>query len=456
MTALWLAPTERPAPVLRAGGAAIQARRVGEFFGWSAHAFDFALPATGEAGYEIDGRSFRVAADMAGDLRIAFVSCNGQEEGDGDRDIRIRNLMWRRLLEEHRRRPFSLLIQGGDQLYADEALQSHPEIRRWFEAAPEDKPGIAFTEEMRQTVRRWYAGRYLTLAAEPAMAAVVASVPSLMMWDDHDIMDGWGSHPPAVQDSEVGRGVFEAAREMFMLFQLGIAKEDASPLTPAPAGASFTQGAAFPRLAVLAPDLRSERTPARVMGENGWAAFERLLGSVRQGERVLVVSTVPALGPRLSLVERLLNRLPATQMYEDDLRDQWQSYAHRAEWVRFLEAMERLAAEKGAAVTVLSGEIHLATQGTMALRGGAGELRQLVASGITHPEPSSLYAGALGLLARFGEAPLPGCPIRMRPLPGQRSIYTAERNYLVLERRGERWTAEWELERSGRTPEMEI
>src|SRR3546814_1323896 len=56
-------------------------------------------------------------------------------------------------------------------------------------------------------------------------------------------------------------------------------------------------------------------------------------------------------------------------------------------------------------VTVLSGEIHLATRGTMDTP--EGPLHQLVASGISHPAPPTAYARALGLLARFGEAPLP-------------------------------------------------
>ena len=34
--------------------------------------------------------------------------------------------------------------------------------------------------------------------------------------------------------------------------------------------------------------------------------------------------------------------------------------------------------------------------------------------------------------------------------------YTAKRNHLVLERRAERWTAERELEKSGRTPPVAI
>ncbi|WP_210251330.1 alkaline phosphatase D family protein [Aureimonas psammosilenae] len=439
-----------------AGAQEIAGRPIAEIFGWSAHAYDFALPARKGASYELGGRTYPVCADLSGDMRLAFVSCNGQEEGDADRPLEVRNRMWRRLLTEHGERPFSLLVQGGDQLYADEAMRSHPETARWKKAPNRKRPGIAFTPEMRLAARRWYAERYLRLAAEPAMAEIVARVPSMMMWDDHDIMDGWGSHPAAIQESPVGIGLFEVAREMFKLFQLGLGADEPMPLAPSPSEAGFTFGARFPGLSILVPDLRSERSLTRVMGPEGWRAFDRLLEDVGEGDRVVLVSTVPVLGPRLSVVERLLNKMPKAQDYEDDLRDQWQSYAHRLEWVRLLESLERVAQTRGAAVTVLSGEIHLATRGTMSFRGGAGELHQLVASGITHPEPSSLYAGGLGLLARFGESPVPGCPIRMRPLPGKSATYTAERNYLVLDRQGGRWTAEWELEKSGRTKSLAI
>lgn len=77
-----------------------------------------------------------------------------------------------------------------------------------------------------------------------------------------------------------------------------------------------------------------------------------------------------------------------------------------------------------------------------------------MASGISHPPPSRAYARGLGLLASFGEDPLAGQPVRLQPLSGHSPIYVAQRNYLVLERRGEAWPAEWELEVSGRTAAM--
>lgn len=120
-----------------------------------------------------------------------------------------------------------------------------------------------------------------------------------------------------------------------------------------------------------------------------------------------------------------------------------------------LRTLERRAAEGGNAVTIVSGEIHLATRGEMPLGNGM-TLRQLVASGIAHPPPPRLYARSLGLLAVFGESPLPGSRIHLKPLPGHRPIYIAERNYLVLERRGVDWSAAWELEDSGRTTAVRL
>ena len=105
-------------------------------------------------------------------------------------------------------------------------------------------------------------------------------------------------------------------------------------------------------------------------------------------------------------------------------------------------------------MTVLSGEIHLATRGEMP--GHGRTVHQLVASGIAHPPPPRGFALALSLLARLGEDPLPGHPVSLHPLPGRRRVYTDDRNYLVLERRDGQWQATWHTERRGETPPLAI
>ena len=209
-----------------------------------------------------------------------------------------------------------------------------------------------------------------------------------------------------------------------------------------------------PGLRLLAPDMRSERTRRDIMGPGGWQMMDAEARRQTQG-RTMLMSSVPLLGPRMSILEALMVAIPRMQKYEDDLRDQWQSRTHRDEWRRILRLVRDMARRDGHDVTALSGEIHLATRAEMDLGGGL-HLHQLVASGIAHRAPPKGWARFLGALAWLGEDPLPDHPIRIRPLPGQRHRYIAQRNFLVLDRRKGAWQAAWDLEDNGRTPALPL
>jgi hypothetical protein len=412
--------------------------------------YRFELPARADAWYAFGGERFRVDCAYGGDLRFGYVSCNGQEHGDETRPDAERNVMWRRLRERHAAAPLHLLLHGGDQIYADEVTEAHPLSARWPKHVPDIGPQEA--SALKATLAEAFFSRYLAHFTQPDFAHLAARVPSLAMWDDHDICDGWGSLAVDKLDSALGKALFAAARETFLMFQLGAAPDEVPPFCLDGDGESLTFAVHLPGVSIIAPDLRSERRPHRVMGEKGWAACRQALAAARG--RVLVLSSVPALGPRLSLVERLMGLTPWMEKYEDDLRDQWQSLAHREEWRAFLSALMAVHERPDSSVTVVSGEIHLATHATMATV--AGDLHQLVASGVSHPAPPAAYARALGVLASFGEAPLGGHPIRLGGLPGYPRRYAAERNFLVIERRAGEWSAFWDLETSGATPALAI
>lgn len=451
LTALLAVPTGSPPPRLAVGGAPAPRRLAATLAGSDIHLYDLCLTLDGTAVYDVCDTTYTVYTRFHGDLRIAYAACNGQEHGDLDRQPGERNALWARLAAEHEAAPFQLLLHGGDQIYADEATGHHPLTAGWPRHL-DPSPSPEALEDLRRTLSEDFAARYLRLLAQPGFAFLAARVPSLAMWDDHDICDGWGSLKPAILDSPQGRVLFAVARRMFLLFQMGATPDLLPAAVTDPSGTSLGWQVALPGLRIIAPDLRSERRPERVMGPRGWAGYRSAIALPAQ-ERTLILSSVPAIGPRLSLVEAWMQRTPWFEKYEDDLRDQWQSRAHRAEWQDFLRAALALH-WRGSEVTFVSGEIHLATRGTLA--SATGPIHQLVASGIAHPAPPKGYARALGLLARFGEAPLKAHPIRLHPLPGQRGIYTAERNYLVLDRRAGLWTASWRLEQSGTTPPLAI
>ncbi|HEX2257169.1 MAG TPA: alkaline phosphatase D family protein [Afifellaceae bacterium] len=454
LTAVLVLPAHADGPALLTGTGSVSGTSIREIEGRRVLHYAFSLPAAADAWYELEGVRYQVNAAWSGDLRIAFVSCNGQEEGDRERSPDERNALWRRLMRQHDERPLNLILHGGDQIYADELVNCHPLVRRWADGAD---VGNALSAEDRnevaQALRRAFLRRYFQVLAQPEIAWLMARVPSLAMWDDHDICDGWGSMRETKLDAPIGQMLFSAARELFLMFQLGSAPDHLPDICLDQSGASLSWQMRLPQLTMIAPDLRSERRPDRVMGERGWSALETALGRVEAG-RVLVLSTVPALGPRLSWLEGAMHFTPHAEKYEDDLRDQWQSRAHRAEWRRFLELLLKCHDDPDTPLTVVSGEIHLATRGT--LDGAAEPLHQLVASGIAHPAPPILYARALGALARFGESPVPSRSVRLYPLPGKSAIYTAQRNYLVLARLQDRWQAWWELERDGPTAPLQL
>jgi hypothetical protein len=453
LAALFIASAGQVPGPLTVDGQAAPMQCIAHYPGASVHVARFTRPATRRSVYAWDGQEFPLAGDLSGDLRLAFVSCNGEETGDLDREGSERNAMWARLGAEHRRAPFALLLHGGDQVYADEATHGHPLSDGWPGRLPTTPTGTEVAG-LRKHLREKFLARYAALYAAPEFAWLAARVPSLMQWDDHDICDGWGSLAEGATRSAVGQTLFSIAREAFLVFQHGAQDGALPPRFHDRAGGSLGWSVQAPGLRLLAPDLRSERTRRQVMGPAGWAMMDTEARRAAPG-RTLLMSSVPLLGPRLSLLESLMLIIPKMQHYEDDLRDQWQSRAHRASWQRMLRLVCNIAQTEGQDITALSGEIHLATRATMDVAPGH-VLHQLVASGISHRAPPKAWARILGSIALLGEAPLKGHPIRIHRIPGQPGRYAAERNYLTLARSDGAWSAVWVLEHSGPSDPLAI
>jgi hypothetical protein len=141
--------------------------------------------------------SFRTMPDPTSMAPINFcvISCNKDEE-DG---------AWKAFGKFVKESKPQFVLMTGDQLYLDEGghnifgehRNSTPSVRR---AAIAEKYRVNWS---RDVVRE-----------------VLANVPVYMMWDDHDIRDGWGSSPA---DSETmvakykrGRRIFEKCKAYFL------------------------------------------------------------------------------------------------------------------------------------------------------------------------------------------------------------------------------------------------
>lgn len=104
---------------------------------------------------------------------------------------------------------------------------------------------------------------------------MMASVPSIMIWDDHDIVDGWGSYPESLQSSEVFQHIFATAKRYFSLIQARTSFNSALFGTD-----HFSQHVSFRNYEIMVLDNRSYRTANNVMSEQQYDDLATELNAV--------------------------------------------------------------------------------------------------------------------------------------------------------------------------------
>lgn len=417
--------------------------------------YDFAVPRgllDGRIGYGFlhrEERWYFAVPGTAVPARLCFTSCGGSEdEGEIARQGLSRNARWAHLLGRHRADPFHLMMMGGDQVYADGLWEHVPALADIAKLSAARRAEVArVAEDLPLQLDVWYLATYRYAWGQAEAAALLASVPTLCMWDDHDIIDGWGSHPQALLDSPAYRAIFAAAARAFRLFQLGIADDDPAE-TVWGAGLDepdYAQGTIFNDIGILAPDLRSSRRMDRVLSPSARAALPGWLDRFRGCRHLLVMSSVPLIFPSFGFLERILGLLPGRQRMEDDLRDQWRSPTHAEEWSWFVRQLAGFARQARCRVTILSGEVHLGGVGV--IRGLDLEIWQLISSGIVHPAPPDALVRAMERMAGGAENLFDGLSLEMPGFPESGRKLLPARNWLSLTSGPDgSLTAEWNAE----------
>ncbi|WP_158621617.1 alkaline phosphatase D family protein [Corallococcus aberystwythensis] len=402
---------------------------------------------------------------------IAFFSCNGTEKVMDPKNRSKAFVLWERMLEEHQgkagrsRKPsgFQLLIGGGDQIYADSLWKTMDEMR-CLEGIPDtlDEPvPEGFAERVMAEYVDLYRERW---NGRQGIAPMLARVPGLFTWDDHDIFDGWGSQE-ASQETQWFTDIYSAAARAFEAFQLGRLEDPQTARRPddrtcAPGEKRhYLQTMTFASeqcdLDVVMLDLRSGRTSGSadevgytVMSKSQWEAFDdwraaccaRKVGKAYRAHHILVVSSIPIVHLRFSTtLERMAGRFSDER---DDMLDQWESMVHRGERNRLIMDLFSLAKRSEASVTVLSGDVHVAARGRMRSSNRehlteaqyvAGEtfIEQLTSSAISNMPPNIFQFLGILMASKDSIEDLPGF-IQTQMLPVGRDLYLRERNWLAL------------------------
>ena len=364
-------------------------------------------------------------------LRLAYTSSNGIADEYGVSSLpHGPGGMWKQVLKLHGENPYHVLIQGGDQIYADNLWADSTALVQWWMLPESTRYSQPFTRIMADQAMDYYFNAYCTALAKPEYAQAMASIPSVMMWDDHDIFDGWGSRPEAEHMSQVYRGLFAVARRQFSLFQLGAAIRDPLECVWGAGVGSFTQGFRIGDIGILVLDLRSERSRTQVLSEATWKELPGWLARFQGCKHVLLSSSVPLAFVGMGWLEKAVNALRPGSNVDDDLRDQWRSPAHQEEWLRLLKLLSDFSLRHRCRLTVLSGEVHLGAAAM--IKGGGVDIWQLISSGVVHPPLNALATAALRQLVRSPERVSDDYTIEMPRFAETQKRFIRARTFLSL------------------------
>ncbi|MES1914052.1 MAG: hypothetical protein MHM6MM_006186 [Cercozoa sp. M6MM] len=135
---------------------------------------------------------------------VIFHTCNGLQKPTDVKDVggeAHKEDMWRKLLASG---GAHVQLGGGDQLYNDSVLMREGTHLDQWKPETHGRPST----KLARLILELYMHNYLRHWAMPFFGAAAARTPALFAWDDHDIVDGWGSYNNGFETSPLGRHIF--------------------------------------------------------------------------------------------------------------------------------------------------------------------------------------------------------------------------------------------------------
>ncbi|KAH8550117.1 hypothetical protein BGW37DRAFT_428150 [Umbelopsis sp. PMI_123] len=372
-------------------------------------------------------------------MRFMFYSCNGFADVSPELQKELgapNHPLWQDVLDKHAIMPFHVMLGGGDQLYSDDMIEDEF-MKPWISETNIPKrlalPRSMFEEPMEE----FYFNNYVKCfgpKGNPLVAAAYSSIPSVNMWDDHDIIDGWGSYPSDMQNADIFKVLFANAVRFYYLLQhhttLKRAESDGMIRGTLPTCNSIITNLG-PQVAVLALDARGERSKYDICRpETYHRIFDSLYRMVPYTTRHLIVVTgVPVIYPRLTLFENAmdgirdfnlaslvgktgalgniingqLNNWNGDPELLDDMNDHWGSAGHETERKLFIERLQKFAKHRSIRVSFIAGDVHCCAAGKLYSKdmrekeeGDPHLMMQVVSSAIVNAPPPQALLTYLG------------------------------------------------------------
>ena len=321
--------------------------------------------------------------------KFAYASCNGFGHAEAAIKTRDHHVLWQKMVKENQRAPYAMLLMGGDQLYADTLWGELglPKINHWPQLPESEKEKYQLTPELESRIDAFYEKLYIESWQDESMSEIMACVPSVMMWDDHDIYDGWGSFPDELLHHPIYDALYRVAARYFELFQLRSLKNRSMIRKK---GDHYSCVLQYRNFHIISLDQRSGRTIDTIMTEKHWDDLDECLAGIPQFDHVLVMIAVPLVYRSFRFVEWVYDKTHVIEEMEDDVHDHWSAIRHRDERGRMVMTMVEIARKSAGKVAILSGDVHIGGIGMIYDYKGDNRILQIISSGIMNQPPTLL------------------------------------------------------------------
>lgn len=258
------------------------------------------------------------ARDQA--MNIMFHSCNGFSAGVDTNRFSGPDPMWRDVLNTHQTQPFHVMLGGGDQIYNDLVQDQTILFKQWTEMKDYHlKERMPFTPELQHELEQFYLNRYAMWFSQGLFGLAASQIPMVNIFDDHDIIDGWGSYADSYMRSPIMSGLGAVAFKYYMLFQHQTSIDEGEetepswiigtqpgPYIPELSRSIFTNLGRS--IAFLGLDCRTERMHDEVVSPETYdKVLDRLEKSIVKGEtqHLIVLLGIPMAYPRMVWLENM-------------------------------------------------------------------------------------------------------------------------------------------------------
>lgn len=320
-------------------------------------------------------------------INILYTSCNDKYQKN----------VWDTIQSQHASKPYHLAIGGGDQIYMD-AVWKLPCLAKWKGMRTSKKLSAKVSDSMVSEITAFYKQKYEEKwFSSPEYVDVLPQIPSINMWDDHEIIDGYGSYPDNVQRCDIMCFLYKVARDSFCIYQRHECPDELN--------LNLTNFFEINNSLIANIDTRTERSFKSILSYHTHECILNEINNSKAQTVVILLSTAVAFYDLNKLskissflpnihIPQIVNNVPGLSSlynvfglpkYNDDIRDGWCDASNAKETDAFMHKLLQIQ-KSGKNVVILVGDVHIG--GDAYLEKDNIRINQYISSGVGSMVPS--------------------------------------------------------------------